>query len=69
MKGLRSTDWQLQNSHGDVNYSVGNIVSNTVITMVPIGYWKYQGEHFDSISLSELFYTKEMVSTPGNATV
>ena len=44
MKGLRSTDWQLQNSHGDVNYSVGNIVSNTVITMVPIGYWKYQGD-------------------------
>lgn len=32
-KGLRSTFWQLQNSHGDVNYSTGNIVSNGVITV------------------------------------
>ena len=28
----RSTDQQLQNSHGDVKYSLGNIVSNIVIT-------------------------------------
>ena len=30
--GLGSTDWQLQNSHGDVKCSAGNTVSNTVIT-------------------------------------
>ena len=30
-KGLRSTDWQSQNGHGDVKYSTGNIVNNTVI--------------------------------------
>ena len=23
MRGLRSTNWKLQNSHGDVKYSVG----------------------------------------------
>ena len=33
MKGLRSTNWQLQNSHGDVKYSIGNIVNNIVITV------------------------------------
>ena len=33
VKGLRSTDWELQNSHGDVKYSLGNIVNNIVITM------------------------------------
>ena len=32
-KGLRSTDWRLQNSHGDAKYSTGNTVSNTVITV------------------------------------
>ena len=32
-KGLRSTNWQLQNCHGDVKYSTGNIVNNIVITM------------------------------------
>ena len=31
MKGLRSTNWKLQNSPGDVKHSIGNIV-NTVIT-------------------------------------
>ena len=30
-KGLRSTNWQLQNSHRDVKYRIGNIVSNIVI--------------------------------------
>ena len=24
MRGLRSTNWQLQNSHGGVKYSIGN---------------------------------------------
>ena len=32
-KGLRSTDWQLQNSHRDVRYSTGGVVTNSVITM------------------------------------
>ena len=32
VKELRSTDWWLQNSHGDVKYSIGNIVNSTVIT-------------------------------------
>ena len=31
MIGLGCTNWQLQNSHGDVKYSIGNIVDNTVI--------------------------------------
>ena len=30
VKGLRSTSWWLQNSHGDVNYSIGNIVSKVL---------------------------------------
>ena len=30
---LRSTNWQLQNSHRDVKYSTGNMVNNIVITM------------------------------------
>ena len=33
MKGLRSTNWQLQNSYGDVKHSIGNIVNDIVITM------------------------------------
>lgn len=31
-KGLRSTDWQSQNSHVDVKYSLGNRVDDVVIT-------------------------------------
>ena len=30
---LRSRNWQLQNTHGDVKYCVGNIVNDIVITM------------------------------------
>ena len=33
VKGFRSTNWYLQNSHGDVKYSLGNMVNNIVITM------------------------------------
>ena len=33
MRRLRSTNWKLQNSHGDVKYCIGNIVNNIVITM------------------------------------
>ena len=32
VKGLRSTDWQLQNSQVDVQYSIG-IIANNVTTM------------------------------------
>ena len=33
VKGLRSTEWQLQNSHGDVKYSIEKRVNNIVTTM------------------------------------
>ena len=33
VKGLRSTIWQLQNSHGDVKDNIGNIVHSIVITV------------------------------------
>ena len=33
VKGLRSTNWQLQNRHRDTKRSIGNRVNNTVITM------------------------------------
>ena len=33
VEGLRSTHWLLQNSHGDVKYSIGNRVNNILITM------------------------------------
>ena len=33
VKGLISTNRQLQNSHWDVNYSTGNIVNYIVVTM------------------------------------
>ena len=33
LKGWRSTDWQLQNSHADVKCSAGNRVKIVVITM------------------------------------
>ena len=32
-KGLRSINWELQNSHRDVKYSMGNIVNNILITI------------------------------------
>ena len=31
--GLRSTDWWLRNSHGDVKNSIGATVNSTVVTM------------------------------------
>ena len=46
VKGLRSRDWYLQDSYRDVKYSTGNVVNSMAITsMMPVGYWKYQGEH------------------------
>ena len=32
-RGLRGTNWQLQNSHWDADFSMENIVSSIVITM------------------------------------
>ena len=32
VEGLRSTHWLLQNSHGDVKYSIGNTVNNILMT-------------------------------------
>ena len=28
MRELKSTNWQLQNNHGDLKHSMGNIVNN-----------------------------------------
>ena len=33
VKGLRSTNWLLRNSDGDVKYSIRNIVNTILITM------------------------------------
>ena len=33
VKGLRSTNWSLQNSHKDVKYKRKNIGNNIIITM------------------------------------
>ena len=33
VKELRSTNCQLQNSHGDEEYSIGNIVKSIITTM------------------------------------
>ena len=31
VRGLRSTNWLLQNSHGDINYRIENTVNNLII--------------------------------------
>ena len=47
MKGLRSTNWQLPNSHKDVKDSKGNIVKNIVITMYGVRWVPdLSGNHF-----------------------
>lgn len=33
VRGLKSTNWLLQNSHGDINYSIGNIVKKSQIVL------------------------------------
>lgn len=47
VKGLKSAARQLQNSHRDVRYSIGNIVNKTIITMCGAG-WALDllGGHF-----------------------
>ena len=37
-KGLRSTNWYSQNSHGDVKYSTRNIGNNIVINTYGVGW-------------------------------
>ena len=43
VKGLKSTNWLSQNSHGDVKYSIGNTVNNILILCMVSGkckiYW------------------------------
>ena len=34
VKGLKSSVWWLQNSHGDVKHSIGNTVNKTVNTQL-----------------------------------
>ena len=47
VKGLRSTDWQLQNSHGNVKYRIRNTVRSIVITMYGArGVLEIPGQHF-----------------------
>ena len=45
VKELRSTHQQLQKIHGDVKYSMGNIVNSIIITKYGAT-WKYQEQHF-----------------------
>ena len=33
VKGLGRTIWELQKSHRDIKYSIGNTVNNSVMTM------------------------------------
>ena len=47
VKGLRSTDGQSQNSHEDVKYSTGNIVSSVAISMYGASWvLEISGEYF-----------------------
>ena len=47
MKGLRSTGSSLQNSHGDEECRIGNIVIDIVRTVYGARWvLKYQGDHF-----------------------
>ena len=52
VKGLRSTNWMFQNSHGDVKYKMGNIVNNSVITVVSDGCEICWDEHLESYVMS-----------------
>ena len=49
VKGLRNTNWQLQNGHEEAEYSFENIVNNIVITVYgTIGSRTYWGDPFIS---------------------
>ena len=47
VKGLKSKDWWLQNSHRDIKYSIGNIVNDIVITTYGIRWVLeiFRGDH------------------------
>lgn len=36
VKGFVSTNWPSENSHGDVRYSIGNIVNNMAVIMYSV---------------------------------
>ena len=47
VKGLRSTNWQSQNSHADVKSSRGNVVNGIVITKYGARWvLEVSGDHF-----------------------
>ena len=49
VKGLRSTNLLLQNSHGDAKYSIGSIVGNSLMTLYGIRWCKtYRHDHLVS---------------------
>ena len=48
VKGLKSTNRELQNSQGDVKHSAWNTVNNIVIMHGAGGYWLYHGDCFAS---------------------
>lgn len=43
-KALRSRNWQLKNSHGDVKHDTGNTVNDILIAVVSGGSWTHQGD-------------------------
>ena len=60
VKELRSTNWLLQNSHGDVKYSIGNIVNTIQIIMCGVTWvWDLSGW-----SLSKLCNVLSLGCTP-----
>ena len=49
-KALRNSNWLLQNSHGDVKYSIENIVNNSLITMYGVRWCEiYQDDHLSYV--------------------
>ena len=60
VEGLRSSSWHWQDSHGDVKYSIGHLVKNTVITVVPVGTGLTGTDHLVSyMNVSPLCSTPE----------
>ena len=46
MKELKRANWQLQNSHRDVKYSIGNTVNNRITMYGARWVLEILGEHF-----------------------
>ena len=55
--GSRSRGWKLQNSHGDVKYSTGNTVDNTVITTYGVWVLEISGGYFVEYMIVQLYAT------------